>query len=162
MPLPGFITKIFAGGAKDIINSVTNTIDEFTLSKEEKEKFKAELFAATNAHVEKMAALAQEETNAYLKDVEGARALQAAALSQSDLFSKRFVYYLAIGLLVITFVFDLLFFFIQYPERNHDIINMIAGVINTVGFASVVSFFFGSSKGSEDKQKHINEILSKQ
>lgn len=161
MALPGFITKIFAGKAGDIVSSIGGVIDNLTISKEEKEKFKAELLAETNRSMERMAELAQAETDAYLKDMQSSRDMQIAALAQNDTFSKRFVYYLAIGLLFITFVFDLLFFFVSYPERNHDIINMIAGVINTVGFASVVSFFFGSSKGSEDKQKHINSMISK-
>jgi len=74
------------------------------------------------------------------------------------LFEKHFLQIFGIILVVLTFIFDVMFFFVSYPERNHDILNMIAGVINTVGFASVVSFFYGSSKGSSDKDKQIAEL----
>lgn len=70
-----------------------------------------------------------------------------------EAFSTHFLQVFGLILVIITVIFDLLFFFVSYPERNHDILNMIAGSINTVGFASVVNFFYGSSKGSKDKDK---------
>jgi len=75
-----------------------------------------------------------------------------------DLFGKNFLNTLAIILIVLTFGFDTMFLFVQYPERNHDTITMIAGVLNTVGFASVVSFFYGSSQGSKNKQDKLDEV----
>ena len=73
-----------------------------------------------------------------------------------------FLQLLALVLVVMTFAFDMMFFFVQYPERNHDIVNMIAGVINTVGFASVINFFYGSSKGSKDANDKLRELNDKQ
>jgi predicted permease len=73
-----------------------------------------------------------------------------------DMLSKYFRNTLALVLIALTFGFDTMFLFIQYPERNHDTITMIAGVINTVGFASVVSFLYVSSQGSKDKQEQID------
>ncbi len=40
MPLPKFITNILAGGGSKLIETISNTVDEFTLSKEEKEAIK--------------------------------------------------------------------------------------------------------------------------
>ena len=74
-----------------------------------------------------------------------------------EALTSHFLQAFAVLLVVLTFAFDILFFFIQYPERNHDIVNMIAGIINSVGFASVVSLFYGSSKGSHDKQAKLDE-----
>jgi len=161
MPLPNFISKIFAGGASGLIDSIKDTVDELNLSKEEKEQFKENLLKETNAHIQAMESNAIRETEAYLKDVDSARNLQVEALKQEDHFSKRFVYFLAAGLIVLAFGFDMLFFFVQYPERNHDIINMIAGVLNTVALTSVVSFFFGSSAGSANKQKQLDNVIQK-
>jgi len=158
MPLPKFISNIFAGGAGELVGKIGGIVDNLTLSKEEKETFKAELIKATNEHEEKMTALAQAETDAYLKDMDSARQMQIEALKQEDKFSKRFVYYLATFILLMTFSFDMCFFFIQYPERNHDIINMIAGTLNSVGFAAVIYFFFGSSKSSQNKQDTIDAL----
>ena len=44
------------------------------------------------------------------QDIADARALQVAALKQDDLFSKRFVYYLAIGVFLFSAVIVLLLF----------------------------------------------------
>lgn len=74
-----------------------------------------------------------------------------------DLLSKNFLNTLALVLITLTFGFDTMFLFVEYPERNHDTITMIAGVLNTVGFASVVSFFYGSSQGSKNKQEQIDK-----
>ena len=166
MPLPKFLANIFGGGASELISAADKLIDNLTISKEEKEAFKAELNKSTNDHIEKMTALAHDaaelefkKETAYLVDIANARALQIEALKQEDKFAKRFVYYLAIGVLIITFTFDLLFFFIQYPERNHDIINMIAGTLNSTALASVIYFFFGSSNSSKANGDAMRKML---
>jgi hypothetical protein len=41
--------------------------------------------------------------------------------------------------------------FIEVPEPNRDMVNIILGAVVTVGFGSVYSFYFGSSRGSEQK-----------
>ena len=38
-----FINKLLAGGFSTVIDSLSNTVDEFTLSKEEKQDFKLEM-----------------------------------------------------------------------------------------------------------------------
>lgn len=158
MPLPGFIKNIFTGGAGELVKNIGEVVDDLNFSKEEKESLKTKLIEIQNAHEEKMAAIAQSETDSYLKDMDSARQMQIEALKQEDKFSKRFVYYLAVVILAMTFSFDMCFFFIQYPERNHDIINMIAGTLNSVGFAAVIYFFFGSSKSSQNKQDTIDAL----
>jgi len=75
-----------------------------------------------------------------------------------DSLSKNFLNTLALVLIALTFRFDTMFLFVQYPERNHDTITMIAGVLNTVGFASVVNFFYGSSQGSKNKQEKLDGL----
>lgn len=80
-----------------------------------------------------------------------ARDMQIAALSQNDPFAKRFIYYFAIGISGFSMVIVLLLFFIEIPESNQRIIDMILGVIIGSGLISVINFFFGSSKGSKDK-----------
>jgi hypothetical protein len=41
--------------------------------------------------------------------------------------------------------------FVRVPEENRDMINIILGAIVTVGFGSVYSFYFGTTRGSEQK-----------
>lgn len=160
MPIPEFVKKIFTGGADKLVSSITGLVDESKFSAEEKAQFDLKVLELTNKHLESVGDLAQKETDAYLKDMDSARQMQIEALKNQDVFSKRFIYYFTIFLSFMTFLFDFCLFWVSYPERNHDLINMIAGVLNTSCLAAIVSFFYGSSKGSEDKQKHINDMLS--
>lgn len=53
--------------------------------------------------------------------------------------------------------FGLLFFFVPIPEANKDLVNIV--VMAIVGFGgSIIGFFFGSSKGSAEK----NQLLKPQ
>lgn len=160
MPLGGLLGKIFSGGAGNIIESIGNVADKFITTPEEKQKFMEEAQKEVNRHVEVLNEQANKETELYLKDRSDARAMQVAALNQSDTFAKRFVYWLAAGIILLTFTYDFLFFYVNYPDKNHDLINMIAGVLNSVCLAAIVSFFFGSSKSSEDKQKQMEKMMN--
>lgn len=94
----------------------------------------------------------------HLEDIGKARDMQIEALKQGDTFSKRFVYYLALLVMVMVFGFDTLMFFIQYPPENRDMINQVSGILNATALVMVLSFFFGSSKGSNDKQDKMHEL----
>ena len=102
----------------------------------------------------------ENELKAYLADVANARLMQISALAQDDLFSKRFIYFLATGIVFLTFTFDMLMFFVEYPAPNRDMITMVSGVLNSGALLAIVYFFFGSSKGSQDKQKEMNALIS--
>ena len=92
-----------------------------------------------------------KEIEQEYKDRANARALQIAALDQEDLFSKRFLYYFAFGICGFSMVIVIMLFFVEIPESNQRIVDMILGVIIGSGLISVINFFFGSSKGSKDK-----------
>lgn len=90
------------------------------------------------------------------QDIADARALQVAALNQDDIFSKRFVYYLAIGLFSFAFIVTIMLFIVEIPDKNRDVINIIIGVVIGTGLTGMFQYFFGSSKGSKDKTKLLN------
>ncbi len=74
-------------------------------------------------------------------------------------FHENFIQKFAIIITLLTYAFDICFLFVDFPEKNRDIINMIAGVLNTVCLVTIINFFFGSSKGSKDKQDLLNEVV---
>jgi len=86
-------TKLFSGGAKEIVDSVGGVIDNLTTSKEEKEAAKLAMQQEINRHFESIQANATKELELELQDKANARGMQVEALKQTDLFSKRFVYY---------------------------------------------------------------------
>lgn len=155
MPLPAILAGLFSGKAKEIATNAIGGLDKLFTSKEEKLEAQLKIEEAVNSHLEKVQELANVNLELYLKDMDSARNMQIEALKQEDKFSKRFIYYFTIGLTFCTILYDFLFFFIQYPERNHDIVNMVAGVLNTGCLISIINFFYGSSKSSEKKQETI-------
>ena len=93
-----------------------------------------------------------EALNLLKLDVENtkdARDMQKTALQQDDLFSKRFVYYLATFWSVIgaTYLFLATFTTVVNPKMADTVLGFLLGTI----VATIINFFFGSSQGSKDK-----------
>ena len=93
-------------------------------------------------------------------DLADARDLQKIALQQDDLFSKRFIYYLAIGVFTFSATVVLLLFWIEIPDKNRDVVNFILGVIIGTGMTGIFNFFYGSSKGSKDSGAQLRKLLN--
>lgn len=91
-----------------------------------------------------------------LENTKDARDLQKVALQQNDLFSKRFVYYLATFWSVIgaTYLFMATFTTVVNPKMADTVLGFLLGTI----VATIINFFFGSSQGSKDK---ANELLKR-
>lgn len=166
--LSNFIKKAASGATGGLLEGAKGIISQFVVDPTAKMEAEKALQELEVKHAETMANIALEADRieadiekSYLADLDSARKMQIAALGQDDKFSKRFVYYLATGIIILTFIFDMCFFFIQYPERNHDIVNMIAGTLNSTGFAAVIYFFFGSSKSSRDNSEAMRKHLDK-
>ena len=136
------------GGENGILGNITDVIDKFTVSKEEKLAMKIE--------IQKML---QEKEAMLLEDLQSARSMQIAALNQSDLFSKRFLYYLAGISLLLGFVYVFLITFIQIPEANQRFADTILGVVISMVFGSIFNFFFGSSQGSKVKTDLMDQNI---
>lgn len=92
-----------------------------------------------------------ELEKAYLMDMHSARQMQIAALGQEDLFSKRFVYYFAIGWSLFAMVYFCAVTFIEIPEMGQRIADTILGVLITSVVGGMFAYFYGSTKGSQMK-----------
>ena len=84
-----------------------------------------------------------------LENTKDARDMQKAALNQDDLFSKRFVYYLASFWSVTSAVYFFLATFTSVV--NERVSDTILGFLLGTIIGTIVNFFFGSSQGSKDK-----------
>jgi len=86
------------------------------------------------------------------EDRANARELQKSALDQGDKFSKRFIYYLALGVFGFTCIVVLLLFFVPVPESNQRVVDMVLGVIVGSGLISVLNYFYGASDAHDENK----------
>lgn len=126
----------------------------------------AKLKVAEMQHEEELIRLAQEdrrldlqELQQFLADVQNARGMQNMALSQSDVFSKRFIYYFAIGWSAVTALYIAAITFINIPERNVRFADTVLGFLLGTALAGIFQFFYGSSRSSQRKDDAINEVI---
>ena len=86
-----------------------------------------------------------ELMKAQFADVDSARKMQIAALTQDDRFSKRFIYYLSSFVLLSATAFGIMLFFVKVPEENQRLVDMYADVYLLAGAITILNFFFGNS-----------------
>jgi len=107
----------------------------------------------------KAAAIQHEEfrITADNANTANARDMQKSALQQEDVFSKRFVYYLASfwSVFASTYIFCVTFMVI--PDSSVRLVDTILGFLLGTLIGSIVNFFFGSSKSSADKNSLLME-----
>lgn len=103
----------------------------------------------------KLAEMAQngelKEFELEVQDRDSARKMQIAALEQDDIFSKRFVLYLAAFWSIAAVVYIGFVTFGHIPEENTRFADTILGFLLGTVVGTILNFFFGSSKSSKDK-----------
>lgn len=99
-----------------------------------------------------------DEFNAKLAfdNTQGARAMQMAALAQTDTFSKRFVYYFITGWSLASIIFIALAAFTNIPEANTRTVDTVLGFILGTAVTSMFNFLLGSTITSRQK----NDLLA--
>lgn len=91
----------------------------------------------------KQKAEATELLNYDLQNTQGARELQKEALKQGDLFSKRFIYYLASFWSVTSVLY--IFFTTFFKVENEHVLDTILGFLLGTIVATIINYFLGSS-----------------
>jgi hypothetical protein len=159
MPIPGFLKNIFAGGAGELVKSIGDAADKIFTSKEEKAAFLQAAASEINRNMEKMQELATQETEALLKDNDSARnrETQIATSEHAPLLNKVVTPILALGIIILTFT---LFYMVMFKAlgAEKDIVIYILGVLSAV-VTQIISYYFGSSQGSANKQKQLESMM---
>lgn len=99
-----------------------------------------------------------EYAKLHLENVKGARDMQNNALNQSDVFSKRFVYYFASFWSVSAVVYIGFITFATIPKDNIRFADTIIGFLLGTVVATILNFFYGTSKSSQDKTDKLAEM----
>lgn len=163
MPL---FDKLFSKGLGTILDKGADIADRFILTNEEKQEFEERQAEREFREVQYEGENYQKELDRSLqyyqidqKDREDARTLNKVELDQDDKFIRRYRYYLATLIVVACFGCLGYLMFDPNPNRNTDYIMFFAGTLTSI-LSIVVSYFFGSSQGSMNKQDKINDMLN--
>ncbi|WJN61346.1 hypothetical protein [Pseudomonas sp. SO81] len=99
-----------------------------------------------------------EESERDRQDRASARAMQIAALQQEDPFSKRFVYYFAAAWSLFAMGYLLLITLYAIPESAQRYADTTLGFLLGTIIATIVAYFFGSSRASAGKDQNISAL----
>ena len=132
------------------IKSLTGIdIESKELTAEEKQKIIDSQIEIMKIDFEKLK-LEYENTNS-------ARDMQKVSLQQDDIFSKRYVYYLATFWSFVAVGYIFLITFLTIPEANVRFADTTLGFLLGTIVATIINYFFGSSKSSSDKNQLLKE-----
>ena len=93
------------------------------------------------------------------EDRASARHMQEVALMQSDTFSKHFIYWFAWFWAVASCSYFAAVTFIPMPKENTHFADIILGFLLGTAVATIISFFYGSSKSSKDKTESMKGLM---
>ncbi|MCL6269330.1 hypothetical protein M3P05_05145 [Sansalvadorimonas sp. 2012CJ34-2] len=112
-------------------------------------------------HLQRVKALEVEEEKVHHADRVSARSMQIEALRQNDKIAKYFIY--AYSFLITCLTFGYIFYITMNPllESAVGIADTVLGFLLGVTLSAIIQFFYGSSKGSSDKNSQLS-ILTQQ
>ena len=159
-----FLSDLISGGATSLVSAVGDAIDKVFTSDEERKELDNELAKAGMQHEVQMKALGIQEEQVELADLDSARANQSRVQESehASWMAKNVHPLLAFGIMGLTFIMYSIVIYgstqagFLRPETK-DIVIYILGALTTVA-TQVVSYFFGSSHGSAEKTKALQEI----
>jgi len=158
--MANFFSKLLSSSASSLVDAVGDAIDKNVTSDEERKSLENELSKAKMQFDVDMATLGLKEQEAYLGDVASARDNQSRVqeAEHASWLAKNIQPLMAATIVGLTFW---LYWYVisgkgEILKDNNmkDIVIYILGALTTVA-TQVVSYFFGSSKGSADKSAAI-------
>lgn len=141
------LKTLFGNSVDKVVANLGDAIDKNITNEEERLIVKKEIDKQIQDFIVQMEALNEKNTKS-------AREMQVAALQQTDKFSKRFAYYLASFWSIIGsgYIITATWF----PVVNEKVADTVLGFLLGTIVATIINYFFGSSKGSKDKQDLLN------
>lgn len=157
--MPNIFQKIFSGGAGSIVESVGNVVDKFVQTKEEKDAVNLELRKIVSEELKAMEVEHTKQLEVYQKEMESARnrEIQIATAEKAPLLNKIVTPLIAMSVILLTFI---LFYVLMFKQvgNEKDIIIYVLGVLSAIS-TQIVSYYFGSSQGSAQKQNQLDKLI---
>jgi len=121
----------------------------------------AKAIAGDPQAAQKLAELDLRQFELENADRDSARHMQETALNQEDKFAKHFIYWFAWFWSVGSMAYFFAITFGQVPASGKDFGNIILGFLLGTAVATIISFFYGSSKSSKDKTDTMTKEILK-
>ena len=139
--------------------AVTAIADKFGVADDVQAVAKA--IAGDPEAASKLAELDLKQFELENADRDSARHMQETALNQDDKFAKHFIYWFAWFWSVGSMVYFFAITFGTVPASGKDFGNIILGFLLGTAVATIISFFYGSSKSSKDKTDTMTKEILK-
>lgn len=159
------LEKLLAGGIKGLFESISGIIDSINAPKENREIAKQKLAEIQDAHAALLIEQSLEIEKAYLSDINSARDanVKIQTAGTPSWLAKNIPYIIAIFVLLIwgsttLYVLAVMTKVIQ-ADKDTDFTGVLGVLVGITGLAtSIIQFYFGSSIGSHDKQRQLDNI----
>ncbi len=157
--MANFITDFFSAGAASVVTAIGDAIDKNVTSDEERKDLENEIEKARLSYDVEMKGLGISQEKAYLEDTASARDNQSRVQESEEagFLAKNVHPILAFIVIGLTFTLYGILIWKKIDPTQKDIIIYILGALTTIS-TQVVAYFFGSSKGSQEKQKIIADL----
>jgi hypothetical protein len=164
--MANFLSNFFDTDADTLIEAIGGAIDKHVVPKEEANELENELAKASVQYSVEMASLGLQEKKSITVDTASAREHQIRILEieNASWLTKNVHSVLAVGIIGLTFT--IYFMIIKGDLKSisdtgvKDIIIYILGALTTIS-TQVAAYFFGSSHGSKEKQKSLDNLTTK-
>lgn len=163
--MANFLSNLFSSGAGNLVDAVGDAIDKNFTSDEERKELEVEEAKAAMQYKLQIKTLALDETKALLADTNSARDNQTR-IQQSEHSSwlAKNVHSI-MGMTIVAATFFMYIWIINLEPSKltnsgmKDIVIYILGALTTIS-TQVAAYYFGSSVGSKDKQKALDNIAA--
>ena len=121
----------------------------------------AKAIAGDPEAAQKLAEIDLKQFELENEDRASARHMQELALQQDDKFAKHFIYWFAWFWSIGSMAYFFAITFGTVPASGKDFGNIILGFLLGTAVATIISFFYGSSKSSKDKTETMSKEFLK-
>lgn len=148
--MPGWLSKLFGGGGKNIIESVGGVLDNLITNKEELAKVKLEMEKEINRHMETMQLDATRQFELEVQDRSSARGREAEFVKATGHIDY-LMWVLAISGIGIFAFMVYAVMTNKIPDDSRELVFHIFGLVEGSMLVNIYNYYFGSSAGSRIK-----------
>jgi hypothetical protein len=162
--MPGIFAKAIAAitntKGSSLVDTVMDHVEKYLPPEADKQQMRLDLLKAEADRDQKIAEVAEKELETYMSDMKDSRnrEIQIATSDKAPLINKIITPILALLIIGCTFALLGACMFYSFPPAQKDVVLYVLGALTAMS-AGVIAYYFGSSKGSADKQRTLDKMM---